>query len=403
MNNIIGKVLAVVMTLFLVSYVGYQVYRYAYAPVKTETVLKYVMEDTVYGFGIALRDEIPVEQPSSGVVRYFYDDGVRVVTGTAVAEVHVSQANVKDKLRLEEIEKELSRLTSIQQSKSAVPDVASIATKIEEQVGKFIAVNQSGKLQDAAQIADALQDALNQKAIAVGDVEDFSAKIQRLQSEKSTLEAKLVAETDRILSPAYGYFSSYCDTGSSVSLSMIENLSVSEIEQLALGRYEKNPTYAGKVIEGYTWYYTAVLDAKQAEKLQEGNTTTLLFPAVSSTKIPAEVFRMIADESSGKTAVIFSCSYMSDELSKLRNPSVQIDLGSYTGLKIPYKALRFHEGAQGVYIYKNNAAVFRKVDIIYEDIGFFISKIDQNDTSKVQLYDDVIVEGTDLYDGKLLR
>lgn len=80
MNNLSGKILAAVLSFFLVLYVGYQVYRYTYSPIKTEPVQQYTIDETVYAQGIAIRDEIPVEGVSSGVVSYFYDDGVRVVT-----------------------------------------------------------------------------------------------------------------------------------------------------------------------------------------------------------------------------------------------------------------------------------------------------------------------------------
>ena len=94
MNNISGKILAVILSLFLVIYVGYQVFRYLYSPLKTESVQQYTIEETVYAKGIAIRDEVPVEGVSSGIVSYFYDDGVRVITGTPVAEVHSSWQSV---------------------------------------------------------------------------------------------------------------------------------------------------------------------------------------------------------------------------------------------------------------------------------------------------------------------
>lgn len=43
------------------------------------------------------------------------------------------------------------------------------------------------------------------------------------------------------------------------------------------------------------------------------------------------------------------------------------------------------------------------MDIIYDDVGFFISRIDSNDEELVQLYDDIVTEGTDLYEGKSIN
>ena len=48
----------------------------------------------------------------------------------------------------------------------------------------------------------------------------------------------------------------------------------------------------------------------------------------------------------------------------------------------------------------NQVLEFKKVDIVYDDVGFFISKIDGNNSDLVQLYDDIVTEGTELYEGK---
>ena len=84
----------------------------------------------------------------------------------------------------------------------------------------------------------------------------------------------------------------------------------------------------------------------------------------------------------------------------MRNSSVEIELGAYKGLNIPYKTLRFQDGLQGVYVVANQVLEFKKVDIVYDDVGFFISKIDGNNSDLVQLYDDIVTEGTELYEGK---
>ena len=82
---------------------------------------------------------------------------------------------------------------------------------------------------------------------------------------------------------------------------------------------------------------------------------------------------------------------------------MRIELGTYRGLKIPYKALRFQDGLQGVYVVASGIVEFKKVDIIYDDVTFFLSSIDSNNTDLVQMYDDIVTEGTDLYEGKNLN
>lgn len=401
MNNISGKILAVILSLFLVVYVGYQVFRYLYSPIKTESVQQYTIEETVYAKGIAIRDEVPVEGVSSGIVSYFYDDGVRVITGTPVAEVHSSWQSVQNKHRIEEIDEEIERLSKIQKSTSGVANVSAISEEIEEQIGNLISINGSGQLQNAQQVCNDLQDALNKKAIAIRNVSDFSDKISQLENEKATLQNQLSTQVNQLFSPAYGYFSSYCDTACEmVTTDLLLDATVSQLEEMAEIQYEQNRSYSGKVILGYNWYYAALVSAEDAKKFSIGTTASLYFGSSSFDATPGTVTQMIQDDSSEKIAVIFSCDYMSQEISRLRNSSVQIELGTYKGLKIPYKALRFQDGLQGVYVVANQVLEFKKVDIVYDDVGFFISKIDGNNSDLVQLYDDIVTEGTELYEGK---
>ena len=404
MNNLSGKILAVVLSFFLVVYVGYQVYRYMYSPIKTEPVQQYTIDETVYAQGIVIRDEIPVGGVTSGVVSYFYDDGVRVITGTPVAEVYNSRENVQNQHRVEELEDEIARLTSIQKTADSVVNVSSISAEIEEQIGNFISLNRSGDLQNAEQVCNSLQDVLNKKAIAIRDVTDFSNKISQLENEKAILQNQLSTDVNQLISPAYGYFGSYCDTASGfVTTALLSDTTVSQLEDLAGTRYEQNRSYSGKVILGYTWYYAALVHAEDAKRFSVGTTASLYFGSSTSEAVPGTVTQLIQDDTSEKTAVIFSCDYMSQNISRLRNDSVRIELGTYKGLKIPYKALRFQDGLQGVYVVVNQALEFKKVDIIYDDVGFFISRIDSNDEELVQLYDDFVTEGTDLYEGKSIN
>ena len=60
---------------------------------------------------------------------------------------------------------------------------------------------------------------------------------------------------------------------------------------------------------------------------------------------------------------------------------------------------------RGVYVKYGQEMQFKLVDIIYENEEYFVSenKETELDRSKyVRVYDDVIVKGSDLYDGKQL-
>ena len=122
--------------------------------------------------------------------------------------------------------------------------------------------------------------------------------------------------------------------------------------------------------------------------------------------------------------VVLECNYMSPALSHIRNESVDIELNTYEGLKVSKKALHddyvtkitFDENGnkiteevkvQGVYVKYGRQLIFKQVFILYSDEDYVIcSDKPDNETLitgyTLELYDEVVVEGDDLYNGKLI-
>ena len=84
------------------------------------------------------------------------------------------------------------------------------------------------------------------------------------------------------------------------------------------------------------------------------------------------------------------------------NTPIDIIIDSYSGLRIDKNAIRKINGEDGVFIKSNGIVRYRKVDILYFASAFAVVKYDSLDTSGVQVYDEVIVKGSDLYDGKVI-
>ena len=68
-------------------------------------------------------------------------------------------------------------------------------------------------------------------------------------------------------------------------------------------------------------------------------------------------------------------------------------------------AIRFdRENNEGVYVKVGEKVVFKKLDVLYRGDGFVLSNArDDSETQYLKLFDEIIVEGKDLYDGKILQ
>ena len=57
----------------------------------------------------------------------------------------------------------------------------------------------------------------------------------------------------------------------------------------------------------------------------------------------------------------------------------------------------------GVYIRYGNIVSFRKIDQIYSEPADYVISKETNEKGYLHMYDDIIVGGRGLYDGKIIR
>ena len=89
-----------------------------------------------------------------------------------------------------------------------------------------------------------------------------------------------------------------------------------------------------------------------------------------------------------------------------RRQTVEIKTAEYSGYKVPVSAVRLENGIKGVYILDSSTVRFREINPLFEKDGWIVCEekdsSDENQKNRLSLYDFVITEGKDLYDGKVL-
>ncbi|MEG0020319.1 MAG: HlyD family efflux transporter periplasmic adaptor subunit, partial [Oscillospiraceae bacterium] len=86
----------------------------------------------------------------------------------------------------------------------------------------------------------------------------------------------------------------------------------------------------------------------------------------------------------------------------IRITDCEILFKQYKGIKIPKSALHILDGELGVYVKFAKLVQFKKVKPIFENNNYVILPIARDEYNEVSLFDDVIVKGVNLYDGKYL-
>lgn len=103
-------------------------------------------------------------------------------------------------------------------------------------------------------------------------------------------------------------------------------------------------------------------------------------------------------------AVVFCCDYMSAELSDIRLEQVQILVKQHSGLRVPDEAVQFNEaGEAGVFVQEGNMIKFKRIQVKYHSNkeNYSICAVVEED-GYLQVFDDVVMEGKNLYDGKIV-
>ena len=441
----IRKFAAMAIAILVLIYVGYQVYTIRHKEITTETAMYASVSDTLQTKGFAVRKESVIHEAYSGILSYHVADGVRVSKGEAIADIYASESDAAAQNQLASIDREienLSLLTGPSDYYASNPSV--IGTQIYTALGEILVEARQNDFSKIASLKEELQTALNRKQLLTGDEsgEDYEQRIAALQSQRDSLVASAGDKVDVISADTAGYSVSSLDGfENAVDIDQVKKLTVTEIRTLQEKQEnvtsEKKTDAIGKICSDFNWYLACVFSESDMVKLEGITNVYLEIPFASTEQIPATIAASNKDKSTGETAVIFECSYMDPGIALLRNESIQIDVKTYSGVLVRKEALRFRDVAYTLYdedgevvlddagnpvtkIEKDVMGVFVKYGSTLKFVqvfsdktvnGYAICKTELSEEdrdrlvtdSTIQLYDEVVTEGTDLYDGKLVR
>lgn len=405
MDTFAKRLISVVVSLFLVIYVGYQCIQIFYNPIKTETVYSYSDYDQIDADGFAVRNETLISGSAKGYLSYTIDNGSRVSKDGKIADVFPSESDSDSQKQVDKLTQEIALLQEIQSegdSNRANLDV--IDKQIHQTIEELTASVNSPSVSGMDSWQSKLLGLMNKREITIGKAADFSARIEELTAQKDQLASSYSQATSSITSPVAGYFINSIDGyENAVTVNDVKSLTVDQIQSILDSKPSaETDGYIGKVVGDYQWYLACIVPASQAGSLREGDSLSILLPFVSSDEIPATVAAANRNKD-GDLAVVFDCSYMSSALSSIRKETVQIRLEHYDGLRVPSGCvLTNDQGQQGVYVASGDTCVFRRIEILHSEPDYVICKETDQD-GYLKLYDDIIVEGKGLYDGKTVR
>ena len=421
-------VLAGVLAAFLLlaaCYVGYQALHILFPQNVYETALPATVSDNVEADGVLLFDEVYVS--GSGTLGYLAADGERVSAGTAVAEIYSDASQAVLRQQLTQLTEQIDLLQRSQNTTSLQLD-----TLLRERSAALYDMMDeldAGAYDEVSSGANAYLLAQNKLWVVTGEAANFTDQITALVQQSQSVQAQLGSPA-QITAPQTGYFVRSSSSGRlNASADDILALNAQELQ----GYLQSDPVLAldgcaGKIVAGFTWRYVGVCTAKQGEKLlgQNGKPLStaveISFPGQVENSLKATVTEVEIDQDSGLARFVLACNSINGDVLCLNRAAARISVGERSGLRVPAAAVHYlkEDGTEaqtqgenyipGVYVKLGNIARFCPIDpvdaahplITDGDYILVLPEGTEGSVSKVRLYDEIIVSGQNLYDGKLL-
>ncbi len=399
-----NKFLKVLIVMLVVVFVVHQAYSSFYKPIKTVSAEFHEVVDGLNVTASVIRTEHLITNDTAGSLHFTVADGERTAKDGVIARIYDNASASITLSRISELERQIADIEQMQgYNDKAAADLDLANAKLSTAVNEYVLSCAGGNFDKAAECEDEVISCINRRSLITGEQTDFSERLNALNTELSSLKAALPAEKGRIVADTSGYFISSADGYEQVYT--CESPESITPEFLAETKPSDTPhNVIGKIVSDYEWYIAAPVTLDQSLNYKEGDRVTLKTKLKSSPELSVTVSRVNLSQSEDTAVVVFACSDMNSELSALRTVSVTIVSKSYEGLQLPKKALRVVEEQTGVYVVSGMSLKFVPVEVIYstKDNEYIICKQEKSNENVLRLYDEVVVKGRKLYDGKIV-
>jgi hypothetical protein len=387
---------------------------YKPSSIRTETVFEYTVSRSVNGVGVAIRQEQIIPGGSnSGISNYLFGDGERVTVGQTVAEFYTNASNSQDIKRMRDIEQEIALLKEAQDTTiNNFINADVINRNLKDELSVLVSMSSTGRYTNLQTVRVSVQSLINKRQVSTNSSDGFEERISELQAEHTLLSATTSqASVSRTAAPLSGYFSHVVDgcEGLVPIPKELPKMTAEELLALIDNISQKETTLShqvGKLVTDPNWFFVFQAPAHETEWIAVGNTVGMRFEGLSS-EVPATVAGIALYKDAEDAIVLLQCNSMNGELINLRRAEATIFLREYSGLRINNAAIRFNPETNetGVYVLEDKVVVFKRINPIYKDTNFVLAEWNtfQEDETLVRLYDQMIVSGNDLYDGKILK
>lgn len=384
----------------------------------TEVAYSYDHEVNVPFDGVYMRDETLIYDSGSGVLSFENSDGTKVGKSSVIARRYKSE---NDSAYLRRIELLKSQIAVLESAEKLIgtdsSQLEAISMQINESHSDMISAVLDGDFSRAATKQNSLLEAMCKREITLEDVNGYEGKKSALNSEITRLQSLISGSVREIVAGNAGYFVGNIDGyENEIGYGDTELMTEEKINEIiASPKKGSQSGVIGKLIADYHWRIAAMIGADYVQGISAGDTAEIRVGSDGKKFKVTLISKQITNDN--KAVCVFECDRLDAVVVSGRTARFKLIINSYGGLRVPRKALRYsEEGERGVFVEYGQTLVFKKVDVLYWADDYVIcqqnvlKKYDDDDDyaervlddDYLKLYDIMVTEGKDLYDGKFI-
>lgn len=393
------------------AYLGYHFFEGFSADIETEYATIVTDSDVVPLDAYIMRSESVIfaaSATSGHSVGYVFSDGTKVHGGQVVANIYTGDGSSDEAIV------DLNRRIDLLESSNLTDGMTSSDTYVIDSKiqNYYYLIHQStllGNYSNLTKRRDELLTLINKRRILTGATTGYSDRIESLTAERALLSAGQDTIAESVEAPYAGYFYSTTDGyESTFSASKVESLTLAEFDKMLSSQPTRYSDRAvGKMVSDFNWYIVCETTRDSLRYFTKGYSYYVNFPYNDDISIKMTLSNVVSEVGSDRVLLVLETERIPEDFSFRRMQPVELVRSSYTGYRVPISAARLVDGKQGVYIMIGNTIEFREIDILLEMDGYYIVAEqdpvnDPDYASKLGLYDQIVVSGKNLYDGKLI-
>ena len=393
--DILGYWTLRVLVVLLALYIAIPVLRSVRGKYETETVTYITVTESGSTSGVIVRSEkvLTSDQP---YVSLLADNAEEVAANSAVAVASRSPEASDVAHRTREVETEIAYLRALLSRLSTATDNAGQETAVRTAVYRLA---DAAAQEDAAALDSA--GATLATMLRGAQAGDSQAELDALLAELDELRGQ-ISPGDYLTAPAAGTFSTEVDGWEDLSPAMLDGVSPEGVEALRDQNSPVAENVVGKIVTDHAWYYAAVMAEADADRLRVGDTTSLDFGYRSSRTVRAVVRSISPTDRDGRVAVVFRCSSALAETLSLRQAQAEVVFRTYSGLRVPKKAVHVEDEKTVVYTASAGQMEKKTVEILYTGEDFYLVAA-ESEGGSLRAGNELIVSGKNLGSGNVVH